>query len=588
MYPSPNRIRGDQNGASSVGLAGVRPAGVSQVFAGRLSIAIFAAALGCAWIGGASAQQVAPSLVTPQTLRPTAGPAGTILLPPAAGLAAPAGAENLSVTLSGVSVEGGFPELKSATDAIAARLSGRRATLAEIYIAANAIEQAYAAAGFVLVRVVVPPQKLVPGGKLRLVVVDGFIQCVDVKGAPESQRALISARMASLIGKRHVTLAEIERRLLLVSDIPGLVLRSTLTRGTTTGGAELVLEATQNYVTGTVGVDNRLPKSLGIWELNSSLALNSAFGFGEQVYVSATSGYQLGKLFDGDSPLRILGGGVVLPIGTDGFTLNPEYTNSVTRPVASPGAPATAGVFERFALHAAYPVIRSRAETLTVQATYEWDEEHLTPAGFDTDLYRDRYHVIRLQGVDQMTLPWGAAAQATALATGIPLSQQGATPTFSKLDLDLRYQQPLPEAFQLSLVGKAQTSFNEPLMLAEQFSLDGMDAVSGFASGELPVDEGATARAEFSRPFPVAFSRANAVLSPYIFGAGGWGSIVDPTALQQRHIDASSFGLGLHVGANAPDPTYGGTMTVEFARALSDLPGERQGYRTNFILAVRF
>ncbi len=574
-----------------------------RLFTGRgLSIAILGAALGCAWTGAASAQQIAPSLVTPQTLRPTTGPAGTILLPRAAGLAAPAGAENLSLTLGGVSVEGGFPELKGPTDAIAARLTGRRATLAEIYTAANAIEQAYAAVGYVLVRVVVPPQKLVPGGTLRLVVIDGFIEGVDVKGTPERERPLIAARMASLIGKRHVTLAEIERRLLLVSDIPGLVLRSTLAQGKNPGAAQLVLEATQNYVTGTIGVDNRLPKSLGIWELNSSLALNSAFGFGEQAYISATSGYQLGRTFDGDSPLRILGGGVVLPIGTDGFTLNPEYTNSVTREAAAPGAPATQGLFERFALHAAYPVIRTRADTLTIQATYEWDEEHLTPLGFNTDLYRDRYQAIRLQGSDQMTLSWGAAAQATAvfsqgvggrgeataIATGIPLSQQGASPTFSKFNFDLRYQQPLPEAFQLSLVGRAQTSFNEPLMLAEQFSLDGMDAVSGFASGELPVDEGATARAELSWPFALPVAPAAVTVSPYIFGAGGWGTIVDPTALQTRILDASSFGLGLHVGGGAADPTYGGTLTVEFARALSDLPGEQRGYRGNLILAVRF
>jgi hypothetical protein len=108
-------------------LAGVGSEGVAQFFARRrLYTAVLAAALGCVWIGVASAQQVAPSLVTPQTLRPTTRPAGTILLPPAAGLAAPAGAENLSVTLGGVSVEGGFPELKSATDAIAARLGGRR------------------------------------------------------------------------------------------------------------------------------------------------------------------------------------------------------------------------------------------------------------------------------------------------------------------------------------------------------------------------------------------------------------------------------------------------------------------------------
>ena len=123
--------------------------------------------------------------LAPQTFRPTTGPTGTILLPPAAGLAAPAGAENLSVTLGGVSVEGGFPELKSGTDAIAARLNGRRATLAEIYRAANAIEQAYAAWLCPRSRrraaAEARRRRQVAACRRRRL----FIQGVDVKGAPE-------------------------------------------------------------------------------------------------------------------------------------------------------------------------------------------------------------------------------------------------------------------------------------------------------------------------------------------------------------------------------------------------------------------
>ena len=179
----------------------------------------------------ANGQAVAPSRVTPSTLAPPAGLSGAITLSSPAGLAAPPNAAKLSVSISNVSVEGGFPELAADTAAITAKLRGGRTTVAQIFAAANAIEQAYAARGYVLVRVAVPPQQLKNGGTLRLVVIDGFVESVDLKGVPERQRALVQARLASLIGKRHVTLGEIERRLILASDVPGLVLSSTIARG---------------------------------------------------------------------------------------------------------------------------------------------------------------------------------------------------------------------------------------------------------------------------------------------------------------------------------------------------------------------
>ena len=305
----------------------------------------------------ANGQAVAPSRVTPSTLAPPAGPSGAINLSSPAGLAAPPNAAKLSVAISNVSVEGGFPELAADTAAITAKLRGGRTTVAQIFAAANAIEQAYAARGYVLVRVAVPPQQLKNGGTLRLVIIDGFVESVDVKGVPERQRALVQARLASLIGKRHVTLGEIERRLILASDVPGLVLSSTIARGAEAGGTLLVLEATHNVVTGTLGVDNRLPRSLGNWELNGALAINSPFGYGEQLYGAASTGYDLGKVFGATTPMQLLGVGAVLPIGVDGFKINPEYTNSVTRPTPLPGAPPDVGYYQRFDLRASYPLI---------------------------------------------------------------------------------------------------------------------------------------------------------------------------------------------------------------------------------------
>ena len=74
-------------------------------------------------------------------------PSGAITITSPAGLAPPPNASNLSVAVSNVAVEGGFPELRAETAAITAKIRGRRVTVAEIFATANAIEQAYAARG---------------------------------------------------------------------------------------------------------------------------------------------------------------------------------------------------------------------------------------------------------------------------------------------------------------------------------------------------------------------------------------------------------------------------------------------------------
>jgi hemolysin activation/secretion protein len=553
--------------------------------------------------GFASAQAVSPSRVTPSTLAPPSGPSGAISIASPAGLAPPQNASNLSVTVSNITVEGGFPELEAETAAIAAKIRGRRVTVAEIFAAANAIEQAYAAHGYVLVRVAVPPQQLKNGGQLRLVVIDGFVESIDVKGVPEKQRGLVQARLASLIGRRHVTLPEIERRLILASDVPGLVLSSTIARGASPGGTLLVLEATWSPVSGTLGVDNRLPRSLGNWELNGALAVNSPFGYGEQIYGAASTGYNLGKVFDATTPMQLLGVGAVLPIGVDGFKINPEYTNSVTRPAPVPGAPPDVGYYQRFDLRASYPLILTRAQALTFQATYEWAQEHLSPIGFNTDIYNDQYQVARLQLEDHLRLPYGLLAgtlvfsqglggrgETQAILTSVPLSQQGAFPTFSKLGFDGTWTQPLPYDFQGALIGQAQTSFGHPLFIAEQFSLDGLQAASAYPLGTFSADEGATLRGELQRSYSFGWAPGRATVSPYIFGAASQGWIDDPTAVQPGHISAESFGVGLRLGANAATPILplGSTFTIELARGFSNVAGEGQVYRGNVAFAVNF
>lgn len=551
------------------------------------------------WLPSADAQQqpVAPSRVTPESLRPSAPAAPEIELPSGAGEAAPAGAASLSFVAGQVEVEGTFPGFEGETQQIVGPLQGKRVTVAALYAAANALERAYAAAGYILARVVVPPQKLVDGGAVKLQVLDGHIERVDVSAVPERQRAVVAARMASIVDEPHVTLAEIERRLLLVGDLPGVTLKSTLAQGTTPGGTLLVVEATQQLVTGSLGVDDRLPKTLGTWTINASAAINDALGFGEQVYAS----YSTSPGDWGVPRLRVEGGGVVLPIGDDGFTVNPEYTESIARPIAAPGTPASVGDFRRLALRASYPWIRTRDETLSLQAAADWNDETLTTIGFATQLYDDDYGAARLGAHDVRTLPWGALAVLDGTFSHgfvgrdgtviLPLSQQGASPLFNKLNVSATLRQPLPDAFGLALIGHAQSSFGTPLMLSEQFGLDGSEALSSFASGTFSVDEGATLRAELSRQFSLPLGWAPPLdLSPYLFGAIGRGVIDQATAAQKGVIDAASAGVGVRSGASWTSDLIplGSSLAAEFGRQFSNVPGEHLGYRVNVALNVTF
>ena len=552
----------------------------------------------------AALSQVAPSQVTPQTLRPAApSPTGDL---PSAGseqLHAPAGAERLSFIVGRVVIKGTFPELDTETRALVRTVEGHRVTVAQVYEFANALEQAYARAGYVLVRVTVPQQKLNDHERLQIVIVDGFVEKVQIDNVPDRVRALVSARMASLVGRRHIKLGEIERRLLIAGDVPGLRLKSTLARGKTTGGTLLVLEGTHRLVTATASIDNRLPSSLGTWSYGTSVALNSAFGFGEQFYVSAQSSGDPARIFDSSSPFRVLGAGAVLPLGTDGWILNPEYTNSRSQPLPVSGGLANIGEFERFALRTSYPLIRTRTTTLSLNGAFEYISQSVALPLFSTDLNRDRYGVLRIGAAYETGLPWWSAAlqtsgtfsqgtggrdSADALASGVPLSRQGASPDFSKATFDARVTQPLPNEFRMDFIGRAQTSFGNPMLVSEQFSLDGPLAISAYPSGTLNVDEGGTLRAELSRSFAVAGTAVPVILSPYGFGSFGVGRLLEPTIVELAVVRAGAVGAGVRSGIDVPGGYQGVTLGLEVARQFSNLPNLPHSWRGQVVMSFRF
>jgi len=474
--------------------------------------------------------------VTPRDLRPAPSLVPPAPVPQPAPATAPAGAADLFVRVADIELIDGFAELASASDALIAPLRNQRLSVADFYKLAEAIEQLYRDADYALIRVTAPPQELKDGGTLRLMVVDGFIERVDLSAVPERARALVQSTLAPLEGRRRLSNQALERALTLAGRGPGLALRSALAPGVQTGGVVLAVEGRFDAAMGSLSIDNRLSDTLGPWQSALQLRLNQPFGRGEQFYGYFAGGVNLARLLQSSAARRVAGGGAIIPLGGNGLTLNPEYTRSDTHTPAQFFLPRTRSEFERATLRLSYPLVMQRGNELNLTGAFEMATQRNSAPDFGVLLNHDRLRVLRAsadwsyvtgpsalrmsgtlsRGLDAL----GARTEGDAVATGVPLSRFGATPAFTKLELGAAFAAPVGAGVESRSTLRAQKAF-DTLPSAEVFSLEGEDALSTFTAGALSNDSGWTLRQEFIRPAGISFGARELPVAPYVFFAGG-------------------------------------------------------------------
>jgi hemolysin activation/secretion protein len=570
---------------------------------GRVVLAVLLGAWPCSLAAQTalpSAGQLTPQNFAPQIERTPQG----IVLPGLPTNAAPAGADKLQLKVGNIAVEGGDAQFAAATEAALAEVRGRQVSVAELYAAAARIERDYAAGGYFLTRVVIPPQTVKPGGTLRLVVVEGFIESISADALAPRVRDRVSAVLAKLVGRKRLTLEEFERALLIAGDAAGLDLKTSLTSGQAVGSVRLVLAGSYRPVTGEIATDNSLARALGPVTSTTSLALNSLFGFGEQFYLNASGAPSYGFLAGGN-PRRLVAAGVTAPLGPDGLIFNLEHVWSETKPhVDDALVLPTESIYSRWSARFLYPLIRDRSETLTVHAGLDLTSEKETAPTFATELYQDRLRIFRAgfdfsrafetgtdlsfggdlsQGLPILDSRGGAAVDP-------PVSRPEGSDTFTKLEARFRIFQQLPASFALEITGRGQYA-GGPLMNSEQFSLGGPRALSAYDAAEFSGDHGWLLRGELQYAYPLTFAHYEAALVPYGFGARGEVSLIRPTAAQ-LHVDgASSFGVGARVtlNDNAGIVVRQVELGVEGARGLSENPQTTPDeWRFNAYGSIRF
>ncbi len=586
-----------------------------------------ACAAGVAWPASmARAQVLNPTVLAPAAKLPQERELQTVASHGRAGLQMPKAADKKFVTVRVVTIAGAFPELAEQNAALVQKLQGKRLSLAEIYQAAAELQAAYSKS-FPLATLSAPRPDFADG-VVKLDVTDGVIEKLELSAVPERARELVRARLQPLVGQRHLAAAEYQRRTLLVGAIAGVSGQASTTPLDSRDGYSLNVAVVESRVAGASAITNRLPKEYGTWEFAQTFALNNALGLGEQIAGAVSSTPDFERYFSGTSKSEAYSTDVFMPIGADGLVFGAGYLMARSRP--SPyfstlpdellfAGERVTGRFDRVYARVAYPLFLTTDLTLRIQA----DAEHINnryryrplPLGFIQpawapfpspiqDVFRDRYNVLRLSADVKYRIPLlenatfagliaygrglGGRLDSTDFAFGPPLSRLGASPSFDRLNLKGRLDVGLPENFIFSAIGRLQTSFGKPLMIPENFLLDGPEAVSGYASGTLNVDRGVTARAELSRPVNLALLGYNHLVSPYVFGAWGSGVREERSPGFFRHIWAETFGGGVRTDTNFTGTPFGESLSIEVGRDLSNIPFRNSGYRTNVTYNMRF
>ena len=545
--------------------------------------ALFLVAINATGVAAQTASGLTPDSFQPDNQRPV----GRVEIAGPVGVEAPPGSDRLFVRIGAVRVSGGLADMASAQAAFTQSLTGRNVAVSQIFQAVAGLEAAYAQAGFVLVRVVLPAQVLLNGGTLQVEVINGFVEQVNTAGVPSQAQARVTALTKPLAGRRALTLAEIERQLLLAGDTYGVSLSSALSAGVQPGGTVLTVDSEFAPVTGFVSLDNTVAENLGPIVLSAGVEYNGLLKQGETFYMRL-SGAPVGNAYNGiggfftDMPrLRTISLGTVFPIGTDGLTLNAEATSSRSTPNVQ--IFPTTSRFDRLSLRLFYPWIRSRAVNLSSQFTLDVqsDDQWLVTGLGNIPLYQDQLTVLRASlDYSKQTAKGGRLDLGAVLSQGIdalgarragtggpvPLSRQGADAVFTKLILSQRFQQQLNDWLHLSLSARAQYSFGDPLLNSERIVLASTQELSSFDAGRVTGDSGWVVRGELASPRPITLSQMPGILSPYLFAAYGNAYNEQPTLFEAARIKASSFGVGLDFSLRGNSQFSSGSVRVEFGR----------------------
>jgi hemolysin activation/secretion protein len=244
-----------------------------------------------------------------------------------------------------------------------AGFAGRELSLTQLQEAAWVIVQTYRAAGW-LVHAFVPPQEI-DQGVVRVHVVEARLGEVRIEypASGNAPRDLIRNMVdAQLERGQPLSLRQVDRLLLLLDDLSGVVATASYVEGSEPGRTDLLLAlGSDKPLDGSVSLDNFGARSTGANRVSANLTLQNPAGLGDTLQLQAVGS-------DGSRYGRVA---YSLPVGVQGWRAGVHASNMNYHLVGTFAVLQASGSAQSWGADLSAPLIRQPEHNLSAQLTVD-------------------------------------------------------------------------------------------------------------------------------------------------------------------------------------------------------------------------
>ena len=378
-------------------------------------------------------------------------------------------------------------------------------TLQQLEAKLAALTEHYRQAGYTLAQVRIPEQVL-QNGLVSVRITEPVWGQVLLKNESQISDTVLMQTAEAVRPGSLVRQADLERTLLLLSDMPGVQVNSELQSGALPGTTDLLIRAQPSQAAvGATTVDNFGSKYTGRRRATATLIWNSPLRIGDAFTLNVLSSGAL---------LNYQRMAYEWPIGTPGMQLGVSTAQMNYRLGEGAESLQAHGSMWQQALWWDYPWVRQANRQLKTKVQYEYMQpaDHQDASSIKTDrairtlsvsTNQENSDTFMAGGLNQWSLEMAhgqtdftnqaAAANddATARTTG----------RFTKLNLRAYRNQALNPRFSLSLSMDSQWA-QKNLDATQEFSLGGLRSVRAYESGVLSADNGVFSSVELRMLLP--------------------------------------------------------------------------------------
>ena len=367
---------------------------------------------------------------------------------------------------------------------------GRPVSLPQLQAMAEKITQHYRLHGLMVARAYLPAQQI-QNGVVSLTVLEGRYGQIALNNTSDLNNRLPQELLSGLEPGDVILREPLEERLLLLSDVPGVQVRSTLLPGAALGLSDLVVEVLPSAaISGSVDADNAGSRYTGEHRLGATLNWNNPTGQGDRfTWRGLSSGVGL-RYWRASYQTPVGRGQVGVGYSDLAYALGHDF-----KALDANGHARIASVF------GTYPLIRSKATHLQAGLTFEAKkfQDRLDAVPSVTDK-RVRVATATLEGHHNDA--WGAGGTSrfslalsggyVDIQTPLPRAQDATTAAsqgfYKKLSWQLSRLQQADHG--LSFLAALSGQFaGKNLDVSEKMELGGMYGVRAYPQGEAYADD---------------------------------------------------------------------------------------------------